>query len=169
MARSSTTLSVTEVFGPGFRTSSHVPVSSASSLASISVRYSATAGARIASSACLRALETAPQLAMPGSRTRAPSPLMYRLGAYPQALRNLPGVHALLEHLRSLQPHLLTASPALSGQPATIRIPRKLRRRADSSIDHAGTPNVIKTDKDSESSTSVVANMLVPGNMLRDL
>jgi len=57
------------------------------------------------------------------ARAPGPPPLVCRLRADPQALRYLLQVHALLEHLRGLQPHLLTASPSLSGQPATIGIP----------------------------------------------
>ena len=42
-----------------------------------------------------------------------PPPLVDRLRAHPQRLRDLPGVSVLLERLRGPQPHLLAAGPAL--------------------------------------------------------
>ena len=42
--------------------------------------------------------------------------------------------HVLLERLGGLQPHPLPAGPALSGQPATIRIPH------DTGLDPRETP-----------------------------
>jgi hypothetical protein len=41
----------------------------------------------------------------------------------PQQPGDLDGIHVLREHLSGLQPHPLPASPAIRGQPATIRIP----------------------------------------------
>jgi hypothetical protein len=46
-----------------------------------------------------------------------------RLRADLQQPRYLHRVRALLEHARSLPPHHLPAGPAISGQPATIRVP----------------------------------------------
>jgi hypothetical protein len=50
---------------------------------------------------------------------------VHRLRAHPQGLCDLVGVDALLEQPRGLQPHILSAGPALSSQPATIRIPHR--------------------------------------------
>ncbi len=48
---------------------------------------------------------------------------VYDLGADPQHPGYLDRVDVLLEHLRGLQPQLLSAGPSLSGQAATIWVP----------------------------------------------
>ena len=57
------------------------------------------------------------------ARQVLPPPLVHRLRADPQQPRDLHRVDVLLNHLRGLQPHALTAGPSLSGQAATIGIP----------------------------------------------
>ena len=52
------------------------------------------------------------------ARAPAPPPLIHRLGADPQQAGHPHRLNSLLEHLRGLQPHLLTAGPSLSGQSA---------------------------------------------------
>src|SRR5438067_4457858 len=50
-------------------------------------------------------------------------PLVHRLRRDPQPVCHLGRRHALLEHLRGLQPHHLPTDPSPQGQTATVRVP----------------------------------------------